>query len=774
MRKFAILVGALALVHSVYGQMSGSGAISGRVHAGGEGLPFATVSVKNTDLGIYAAADGAFLLEDMPAGEWLLLIRMVGYREMEYPVSLRPGEVLEADIDMASHSWQLETVVITGSRSFQRRTDAPVIVQVLDRKTLESTQSNALSEGLCFQPGLRVESNCQTCSYSQLRMNGLGGAYSQILVNNRAIFGSLIGLYGLEQFPSQLIERVEVVRGGGSALYGSNAIGGTVNVITRRPERNAYELSAQYARINGRASDVWLQGTASAAGASGKSGLHVSVSRRDREAYDHNGDGFTELPLLVNTALNLQTFTELAPRHTLDVFLTHWEEERRGGDRLTGPVHLANQAEERDHGVFMGGWDYRWDWKEERGGLSFYGALQNVSRTHYTGILPDDPLEYLQHLQLPPYGDSRNRSGQIGCQASWRTLPAMGGRHLLTAGVEYLGESVQDRIEAYAYDIDQQTRNTGLFVQSEWKLPFPLTLQTGLRADRHNLVEDWLLNPRVSLLYQMSPNGQLRLSWGTGFRAPQAFDADLHIAFAGGGIQRIVLSDELREERSGSWSASLNLDRPGERQIYGFTLEGFYTRLKDAFILEERAGTGPSILEKRNGSGSFVAGATVELRWNYDQKVQWESGLTWQQSRFDETVAWSAEIPGTRDYLRTPDVYGYHVLTLSPGRLPLQLNWSGVLTGPMWAPHFGLAGDPGTPENDALKRTPAFWEHHIRLAYTLSPSRWGHGVEFFFGVQNVGNAYQQDFDSGKNRDSNYIYGPARPRTIFAGCRFRSK
>lgn len=743
--------------------LSGQGAVSGVVRNGAQALPYAAVYLRDTDYGAYAGPDGVFQIEGPAPGEYTLAVRMVGYRELEMPVVVKEGEGEWLEIDLSDHSWDLETVVVSGSRSFHRRTESPVIVQVLNRKTLESVAANALSEGLCFQPGLRMEVNCQTCNYTQLRMNGLGGAYSQILVNSRPIFGSLVGLYGLEQMPAQLIERVEVVRGGGSALYGSSAVGGTVNIITRRPAENLHDLSVQASSIGGRAAELWVQGMVSMAGQEGRNGIHLAVSRRDREHYDHNGDGFSELPRLENTAISIQSFFDIAPRHEVEIFYTRLEEQRRGGDQLSRPPHLAQQAEERKQQANMGGAAYRWKWKEDRGEMSVYGAFQQVSRTHYTGIMPDDSLEYWQHLAMPPYGDSRNTTGQLGWQAVWRT-----GRHTLTGGAEYLGEAVLDRIEAYDYLVDQRTRNLGVFLQSEWRLPLSLTLLTGIRADRHNLVEGWVANPRVSLLHRMGEEGQLRASWSTGFRAPQAFDADLHIALAGGGIQRILLAPGLAPERSNSWSASFNYDKPGETQIYGFTLEGFYTRLSDAFVIEEREGDTPglSVLEKRNGGGTAVAGATVEVRWNYNQRVQWESGLTLQRSRYDEPVAWSAQAEATREYLRTPNLYGYHVLSFTP-ESPFRFSWSGVLTGPMWAPRFGFS------ENDQLVRTETFWENNFRISYTFELPRLGNRLELSGGVQNALNAYQSDFDSGKYRDSNYIYGPARPRAWFLGVRLKT-
>ena len=118
----------------------------------------------------------------------------------------------------------LNEIVVTGTKTLKRKTETPIIVNILNGKTLNNLQACNLSDGLKFQPGLRIETNCQTCNYTQLRMNGLQGGYSQILVNGRPIFSALMGLYGMEQLPVNMIERVEVVRGGGSSLYGTGAI----------------------------------------------------------------------------------------------------------------------------------------------------------------------------------------------------------------------------------------------------------------------------------------------------------------------------------------------------------------------------------------------------------------------------------------------------------------------------------------------------------------------------------------------------------------------
>src|SRR5690606_29059345 len=138
----------------------------------------------------------------------------------------------------------IEQVVVSADRNNKSRQESSTIVNAIGAKLLQRTQSITLSEGLNYSPGLRMENNCQNCGFTQLRINGLEGPYTQILINSRPIFSGLAGVYGLELIPSNMVDRVEVIRGGGSTLYGSNAIAGTVNLILKDPINNSYEFGA--------------------------------------------------------------------------------------------------------------------------------------------------------------------------------------------------------------------------------------------------------------------------------------------------------------------------------------------------------------------------------------------------------------------------------------------------------------------------------------------------------------------------------------------------
>ena len=156
---------------------------------------------------------------------------------------LKKGRTLEINFEVEEEALSLDGVVVSANRNETTRRMAPSLVNVLDSKMFETTHATSLADGLNFQPGVRVENNCQNCGFQQVRINGLEGPYTQILVDSRPIFSALTGVYGLEQIPANMIERVEIMRGGGSALFGSSAIAGTINIITKEPFNT---ISSQY------------------------------------------------------------------------------------------------------------------------------------------------------------------------------------------------------------------------------------------------------------------------------------------------------------------------------------------------------------------------------------------------------------------------------------------------------------------------------------------------------------------------------------------------
>jgi outer membrane receptor for ferrienterochelin and colicins len=747
-----------------------TGTLTGTVMFQGEVVPWATIQLKDALIGTTSNEAGKYLLE-APYGTYTVVCKSIGYQSVEKVIALHNSLPLELNFQLEEDVMDLEQVVVTGTRTDKRRTDSPVIVNLINSKTLDHVVATNLSEGLRFQPGLRVETDCQTCNYTQLRINGLQGGYSQILINGRPIFSPLTGLYGMEQIPANMIERIEIVRGGASALYGSSAIGGTVNVMTKIPRQNDYTFTYTFQNMGKSGNDHILVGNATMVNTKKNAGATFFVSKRDRDTYDANGDNFSELPQLRNNSFGSNFFYIPKENQKLEVSISSIHEYRYGGEMVNKPAHLAQQSEERTHNVIMGSLDYQINFNDEKSALILNYGGQYTDRDHYTGIIPDQEPQLGQFYVDPPYGKSHVTTHQGGVQYNHRFNSFLGGKTVFTLGSEYVYDEVLDAIAAYNYNIDQTMRNLGGFVQNDWEITPDLNFLSGFRIDEHNLLHRAIISPRLSLLYKWNKDTQFRMGWGTGFRAPQAFDTDLHIAFAGGGISRISLTETLKEERSNSFTGSINFDKATEQFIAGFTLEGFYTHLNDAFYLfplgEDEFG---ERFEKRNGSGASVKGITLESRANFDYMFQIEAGFTLQSSLFDKALENIEGLEAKREFLRTPNAYGYATFTYTPTK-KLSASANIVYTGPMELVHFGGEGTGQTV--DEYSTSPSFTELSLRMGYVFDFPKIGTGMEVFGGVKNMTNAYQEDFDMGKNRDSNYVYGPGAPRTVFVGLRIKS-
>ena len=191
--------------------------------------------------------------------------------------------------------------------------------------------------------------------------------------------------------------------------------------------------------------------------------------------------------------------------------------------------------------------------------------------------------------------------------------------------------------------------------------------------------------------------------------------------------------------------------------------------MNDAFILVNTGqDTFGEIFEKQNGKGATVKGITLELRANFNKKIQIETGLTLQKSEFEQAVSYLEGISPTKKFLRTPDEYGFANLTYTPNK-KLNVNLNYVFTGKMDIAHFAGATNQTT---DEFKVTKSFSELNGKIGYTMTNKKFDMDFEIYGGVKNIFNAYQNDFDIGKKRDSNYVYGTSLPRTVFIGLKIK--
>ena len=351
-----------------------------------EHLPYITIALKGTTIGTVTDATGHYFLKNLPEGNFILEVSSVGYKTVTRNVTLKKGKTLEEDFEIEEDAIALDGVVVSANRSETTRRMAPTLVNVVDLKLFETTNSSTLSQGLNFQPGVRVETNCQNCGFQQVRINGLDGPYTQILIDSRPVFSALSGVYGLEQIPASMIERVEVMRGGGSALFGSSAIAGIINIITKEPLRNSGQLSHTITSLGGSSSfDNNTSLNASLVTDDHRAGLYIFGQNRYRSGYDYDGDGFTELPKLKNQTVGFRSYLKTSTYSKLTFEYHHMQEFRRGGDMLNRPPHEAHIAEQLQHSIDGGSLKFDYFSPDEKNRLSVFASAANTDRDSYYG-----------------------------------------------------------------------------------------------------------------------------------------------------------------------------------------------------------------------------------------------------------------------------------------------------------------------------------------------------------------------------------------------------
>jgi outer membrane receptor for ferrienterochelin and colicins len=753
--------------------------INGQVTANGEPLPFASIQIRSTTIGTATDINGNYKLE-VPSGPHQLRVQALGYKPIEISINTDtdiPGPLV---LNLEEDALQLEQVVVTADRDARKRRESSVIVNTLSTGLLSTLQSTSLSEGLAFCPGIRVENTCGNCGSNQLRMNGLEGPYSQLLINGRPIFSGLASVYGLELMPANMIERVEVVRGGGSALYGSNAIAGTVNIITKEPVNNQYEVQLQTALVGTGSNiepDNTIQFNTTLASENSRHGLAIYGFHRNRSPYDDNNDGYSELSKIKNSTMGMHYSVKpgYKSRFTADYF--HINEMRRGGDAFDKPLHESTIAEATDHLINSGNFTYQLYTAPDQE-FSLYAAGQSVNRDSYYGA----------GQALDAYGNTKDFSFSAGSQ-----YKILSGANNIIFGAELNGGRLEDEklgYRTYSHSADedeiiqtiwsntpvsdQRTLIGGLFSQWERRLGV-VSLSAGIRMDRYSISDELsdaaalsntVLSPRLNILYGIDRDVQMRVSYAKGYRAPQIFDEDLHIETSAARQVFHKNDPNLKQETSHSYMGSVSYQNKSGSSNLELLAELFYTDLKNPFANElgDPDENGVVIYTRVNeDEGAIVKGINMETTWLPSSRWRFNGSYTLQSSKFG----------GPQDFdesrfFRTPDQYGYFLAEWNSVK-NLSFSTTGTYTGIMLVPYFGPTLE--NPEDGELRETEPFFDWSLKLEYRIKTNNGT--FQLFAGMKNIFNSYQKDIDTGEERDPGYVYGPISPRMVHFGIKINN-
>ena len=724
----------------------------------GEHLPYVTIRLTGTTYGTMTDATGHYFLKNVANGKYTIEASCIGYISQQYEVTIKSDITQEVNFLLVEDVMQLEQIVVTGNKGEVKRRNSSTLVNVLNAKTFDLVSACSLADGLNFQPGVRVENNCQNCGFTQVRINGLDGHYSQVLMNSHPVFSALAGVYGLEQIPANMIDRVEVMRGGGSALFGSSSIGGTINIITKDPIINSAEVAHTLTSIG--MTDAIDNNTtinASVTTDNRRLGLMIYGQNRDRASYDHDGDGFTEIGEIKSKTIGARAFMRPSDNSRLTLEYRATEEFRRGGDQLDKPAHETYITEQTDHQIHGGDINFNYWSDNQKVKWNVYASIQDTKRDSYYGS-GMDPNAYGNTHDLVVLGGAQYTLGIDNLLF----MPAE-----FMAGAEYNHNYLHDITLGYDHDHLQKINIFSGFMQNEWRND-TWGFLVGARIDKHSLVNNVIVSPRANIRFNPSKNANFRLSYSTGFRAPQAFDEDFHVAVVGGERVVTVLAENLKEESSHSVSLSSDLYFNIGNVQTNVLVEGFYTTLDDVFALRTigQDALGNEVLERYNGSGATVFGGNLEMRAVFSSHFSLQGGMTLQRSRYKQAEQWSdnPNVPASKEMFRTPDAYGYFTLNYNPIK-PLTLGLTGTFTGPMLMQHYEGSGT----DIDVAERTKSFADVGFKVAYDFKLFDYA-TLQLNAGVHNIFNSFQDDFDKGELRDSGYMYGPMLPRSAYIGVK----
>ncbi len=583
----------------------------------------ATLRLEPSGLELMATEDGRFTFRNLAAGSYRIAASAPRFgNQQRVEVQVGEGQAQSITLQLTTLGPRNESLVVTGTRTPHLLVEAPVRTALILPEVASRQVKTNLSELLTATvSGIRVENNCQNCGFTAIRLNGLEGPYTQILEDGLPSYSGVTSIYGLDQIPAEFLDSVEIVKGGNSALYGPNAVAGVVNLIRREPTLNAFRFDG-LSGVHASRPEHQVGANAQVVNLPGDFAADFYYRGAQRTHIDRDRDGFTEIPRRISNAGGATAYRRFFDGSARLAFGgSTMSEFRRGGsqfDLRPEQTFMTEQTDATRHAGFL-------RWNHAVSPRTFYSANSTFTylrRFSYYGA-DFDPNAY---------GDTQNplfaTDAQVGHTA---------GNHTLVGGMQYWWEHVQDLIPAYNRQISQSFSNMGLFVQDEWRMTRNVTLVAGLRGDKSNVLDNWVLSPRANIRVGLGSDWNVRFGASRGFRAPTLFDEDLHIAAVGGEGFVINRSADLREERSLSYTASLdyNTNVQGRPLQVGSTF--FHTRLQDVFVFEENEDEEQGFREflRINADGARVQGVQFDVNWRFHPRVALRSGVTFQQARFD-------------------------------------------------------------------------------------------------------------------------------------------
>ncbi|MCG2460380.1 TonB-dependent receptor [Flavobacteriaceae bacterium F89] len=675
------------------------GSVSGKIRYQGIGEPYVNVYILDSQKGSATDKDGNYSINGVPKGEYTIVISALGFRTQKQKISITSTiPSIQLDFDLIDDSASLDEVVVSGNLKPVSKLDSPVAIEVYSPTFFKKNPVPSIFESMQNVNGVRPQLNCNVCNTGDIHINGLEGPYTFVLIDGMPIVSGLSTVYGLTGIPQSLIQRVEIVKGPASTLYGSEAVGGIINIITKNPfsapEVSAESFASSWGEVNTDIGLSYIMG-------SKVDGLMGVNYFNYQNPIDNNGDGFTDLTLQNRISI----FNKLNIK-------------RREGRIFT----MAGRY------VYEDRWGGEVNWTTaDRGGDEIYGESVYTSRWELFGTYQLPLKENINfqfsangHDQNSFYGtDSFNADQYIGFgQFTWNRL--LGETHDLLVGAAYRFTFYDDNTFATVEEDGVTSKPSvthlpGVFAQDEIRIGLQNKLLLGMRYD-YNSLHGHILSPRINYKWNSKDKQDvIRLSMGNGFRVANIFTED-HAALTG--AREVEFVGELKPETS--WNANINYVKKiitPHNTFIGLDASAFYTYFTNRIIPDYE--TDPNKIIYANLDGSSVSqGVSLNLDIAWPHGIKALAGATLMDVSVTESGV------RTRQLL-TESFSGVWSISYDLNSIGLSMDYTGNLYGPMRLPLISDT-DPRNPYS------PWYSIQNIQLT-----KKFGTQWELFGGVKNL-------------------------------------
>jgi outer membrane receptor for ferrienterochelin and colicins len=672
--------------------------ISGKITTeNGDEIPYANVYLKKTKIGTSSDENGFYELNKIPKDSYTLIISSIGYKTKSIKITITNDQKITRNITLLEDN-SLDEIVVSGTLRPVSKTNSPVPVEVYSETFFKRNPTPSVFESLQNVNGVRPQLNCNVCNTGDIHINGLEGPYTFVLIDGMPIVSGLSTVYGLTGIPQALIERVEIVKGPASTLYGSEAVGGIINIITKKatnaPILSTDVMSTSWGEVN---TDISMSYKVSEK-VQGLLGVNYF---NFQNRIDKNNDNFTDLTLQNRISIFNKINIERKSNKVFTIASRYMYEDRWGGEM---------------------------DWEREfRGGNQIYGESIYTNRweTFGTYELPTSEDISFQfsangHYQDSFYGDTSYDAEQLIGFGQLVYSKQVGEKHDLLLGAAYRYTYYDDNTFATLNESGLENNPSiihlpGVFAQDEISLSERKKLLLGVRWD-HNSLHGNIFTPRVNYKWNSKDNSNIfRLSLGNGFRVANVFTED-HAALTG--ARTVEFDGELEPETS--WNANLNYVKKINTENSFITIDAsaFYTYFSNRILPDYE--TDPNKIIYAN-----LDGFSVSKGISLNTDITFTNGLTINAGATLMDVSITEDNIETRQIL-TESFSGVWSISYTFNN-NLSIDYTGNVYGPMRLPVLGDR-DPRDPNS------PWFSIQNIQLTKKIGDS-W----EVYGGVKNLLN-----------------------------------